>query len=69
MLLMAQKQYHLSLSLFQEEKYHLKDKIKPVYFALMNPMQEEYPKEFKKMGAEISDTVYEILEKIKTFEK
>ncbi len=68
-LLIARKQYHLSLSLFQNEKYYIKEKIRPVYFALMNLMQEEYPREFKKMGPELSDTVSEVLKKIKTLEK
>ena len=35
----------------------------------MNLMRDEYPKEYKRMGAEINDTVYEILEKIKELEK
>ncbi len=68
-LLISRKQYHLALKLFQENEFHLKDKIKPVYYALMNLMQEEYPKEYKRMGAEVSDTVYEVLEKIKALEK
>ncbi|MGR3176892.1 MAG: AAA family ATPase [Candidatus Anammoxibacter sp.] len=69
MLLISRKQYQLAFKLFQEEKYHLKEKIKPVYFALMNLMQNEYPKEYKRMGAEISGTVNEILERIKALEK
>ncbi|MCD4652770.1 AAA family ATPase [bacterium] len=64
-LMLSRKQYHLLLGLFQDEKYQLKEKIKPVYFALMSFMQNEYPREFKRMGSEISDTVDEILENIK----
>ncbi len=68
-LLISKKQYHLALKLFEEDKYHLKEKIKPVYYALMKLMQDEYPKEYKRMGAEVYDTVKEILEKIKELEE
>ncbi len=69
MLLISRKQYHLALTLFQEEKYQLKEKIRPVYFALMHLMQEEYPQEYKRMGAELGETVDEILKRIKALEK
>jgi hypothetical protein len=55
----------LVLELFQEKKYRLKELVKPVYFALMYYMREdEYPKEFKRMGDELRETVDEIIEKI-----
>ena len=63
-LLMARKQFHLAYRLFENERYQLKEKIKPVYFALMKLMHEEYPKEFKRMGAEVGETVDEVLAKI-----
>lgn len=69
MLLISRKQLHLAYGLFQEEKYPLKEKLKPVYFALMRLLQEEYSKEYKRMGAEISKTVTKILKKIKTLKK
>ncbi len=69
MLLIARKQYHLSFTLFQQDKYQLKKRIKPVYFALMNLMQDDYPKEFKKMGTEIKDTVDEVLYKIRSLDQ
>jgi len=64
-LLISRKQRHLAFNLFQEEKHQLKEKIKPVYYALMSLMRDEYPKEYKKMGSEISETVDEVLERIK----
>ncbi len=67
--LLSRKQYHLAFELFQGEKHDLKGKIKPVYYALMYFLQDEYPKEYKRMGTEISDTVKEIVDKIKTMEK
>lgn len=62
--LISKKQYHLAMGLFQEEEYQLQDKIKPVYYALMHLMKDEYPKEYFRMGAELKETVSEILEKI-----
>ncbi|MFQ5604030.1 MAG: hypothetical protein ACE5HS_12255 [bacterium] len=64
MLLMAKKQYHLTLKIFNENPHHLKDRLKPVYYALMFFMQKEDPNEYRKMGNELKQTVEEILEKI-----
>jgi len=68
-LLMARKQFHLAHQLFENERYQLKEKIKPVYFALMKLMHEEHPKEFKRMGAEVGETVGEVLAKIDALKK
>ncbi len=69
MLLIAKKQYHLSLKVFNENPHKLKDRFKPVYYALMYFMQDEYPNEYKKMGGELTQTVEEIIEKIYQLEK
>ena len=63
-LLMARKQFHLAYDIFENERYQLKERIKPVYFALMKLMHEEHPKEFKRMGAEVGETVDEVLARI-----
>ena len=63
-LLIARKQFHLAHEIFENERYQLKGKIKPVYFALMKLMHEDHPKEFKRMGAEVGETVDEVLAKI-----
>ena len=67
--LIAKKQYHLTLKIFEENPYHLKDRFKPVYYALMHFMQNEYPNEYRKMGSELKQTVEEIIEKILQLEK
>lgn len=59
--LLAKKQQHRLVELFRDKRYRLKELFKPVYFALMQRMQNEYPKEYKKMGAELRQTVEEIL--------
>ncbi|MBC8182051.1 ATP-binding protein [candidate division KSB1 bacterium] len=67
--LIAKKQYHLTLKIFNENPNKLKDRFKPVYYALMSFMQKEYPNEYKKMGTELSQTVEEIIKRINKLEK
>jgi TPR repeat protein/nucleoside-triphosphatase THEP1/Fe2+ or Zn2+ uptake regulation protein len=64
MLLQAKKQYHLTLKLFQENPHHLKDRFKPVYYALMHFLRTEYPNEYRRMGSELKETVQEIIRKV-----
>ncbi len=69
MLLLAKKQYHLTLKIFNENPHKLKDRFKPIFYALMFFMQDEYPNEYRKMGGELSQTVQEIIEKIHQLEE
>lgn len=69
LLLIAKKQHHYVLKLFTENKFDIKDRYRPIYYALMHLMQDEYPDEVKKMGSELEETVNEILEKIKELAK
>ncbi len=69
MLLIAKKQYHLALNIFNENPHKFKDRFKPVYYALMSFMKDEYPNEYLKMGGELKETVDEIIEKINEMEK
>jgi TPR repeat protein/nucleoside-triphosphatase THEP1/DNA-binding Lrp family transcriptional regulator len=65
--LIAKKQYHQTLKYFNDQEFehlHLKDKFKPVYYALMHYMRDEYPNEYLKMGEELKETVEEIIQKI-----
>ncbi len=65
----AKKQYHFVYQLFSKNRFDLKDKYKPVYFALLSLMGAEYRDEFIKMGSELKQTVEEILDEIKRLEK
>jgi hypothetical protein len=67
--LIAKKQYFLALKLFNENQYGLKDRFKPVYYALMYFLNDEYPNEYRKMGGELQETVNEIVELIGQLEK
>jgi hypothetical protein len=62
--LMAKKQYHLTLRIFEENPHGLKDRFKPVYYALMFFMKNDFPNEYLKMGGELKETVDEIIAKI-----
>ena len=69
MLLIAKKQYHLALKIFNENPHKFKDRFKPVYYALMSFMKDEYPNEYLKMGGELKEPVDKIIIKIKEMEK
>lgn len=63
-LLIAKHQYHTVYNLFQDKELKLKDRMKPIYYALMHFMKDEYPNEYLKMGSELKEPVEEIIEKI-----
>lgn len=67
LLYIAKKQYSFLHDYFtNKENQHLqpKDRFKPIYYALMYYMQDEYPHEYLKMGKELKQTVEEIIAKI-----
>ena len=64
----AKKQYHYVYNLFQKTDLNLKDHFKPIYYALMFFMRDEYPDEYRKMGSELTQTVEEIIALIKKME-
>jgi benzoyl-CoA reductase/2-hydroxyglutaryl-CoA dehydratase subunit BcrC/BadD/HgdB len=69
LLLLAKKQYYAALKMFNENPFDLKERIKPMYYALMYFLQDDFPNEYKKMGAELKETVAEIIAKVKQWEK
>ena len=60
-LLCAQKQYQLAMQLLNDTEFNLKNQNLPLYYATMFYLQDEYPKEYKRMGSELRETVEEIL--------
>ncbi|UCH94578.1 MAG: ATPase, partial [Candidatus Aminicenantes bacterium] len=64
LLLLVKKQFHFTFKLFKENKFDIKDKFKPIYYALMYFMRDTYPDEFKKMGPELKQTVEEIIHRV-----
>ncbi len=67
--LLAKKQYYAALKIFNESPFELKERLKPVYYALMYFLKDDYPNEFIKMGDELKQTVVEIIEVVHQWEK
>lgn len=68
-LLMSKKQYNAALSLFNVIPLNLKERLAPIYFALMYFYKDDYPDEYKKMGQELKETVEEVIKKVHQMEK
>lgn len=64
MLLVAKKQYNYAYKVLLNDEYDFKNILKPIYYALISFMQDQYPDEYKKMGDELKLTVEEIIAKI-----
>lgn len=64
MMLIAKKQYEYLYRLFAANKYHIRDKYKPIYYALMYFMRDSKPDEYIRMGNELKQTVDEIIEQV-----
>ncbi len=68
LMFLAKKQYNFVYQLFEENKYNLKDKYKPIYFALLSLLGEERKDEYLKMGPELKETVDEVISEIRKLE-
>ena len=60
-LLIAKKKYALAKDIFNSEVINYKQILKPVYYALMNFMKNEFPNEYLKAGSELQETIEEII--------
>lgn len=63
-LLLAKDQAEAAYQLFRETP-DLAQQIKPIYYATLTLLKAKYPKEYLKMGAELKETVDEVLLKVK----
>jgi len=68
-LFMAKKQFHFLDKLFRENKFDIKNRFKAHYYVLMQFMKKDYPNEYLKVGAELKQTIEEIIEKVNQLEK
>ena len=66
-LLMAYEQYHRTHFCFDFQD--LKEQFKPIWYALMTLMQDEFPHEIKKMGSELQESVDEVLKRVEEDKK
>jgi len=64
---LAKKQYHFLYGLFKENKYDIRDKYKPVYYALLSLMGDRYADELKKMGDELKESVQDVLKAVERY--
>lgn len=64
MFLIARNEYPTVLKLFKENKFDIRERYKPIYYALMVLMRDIYPDEHRKMGPELKQTVQEVLDQI-----
>lgn len=68
-LLMAKKQFYKTKELLELPEHALKDKCKPIWYALMTLMQDDFPHELTKMGGELQESVDEVLQQVAKFEE
>ncbi len=65
--LISKRQYHGALNLLNQ--FHLKERFKPLYYALMHFLEEEYPNELLRMGDELKETVDEIIAEVQALKE
>ncbi|MBD2699415.1 ATP-binding protein [Spirosoma sp. BT702] len=63
-LLLAKKQYHTAYNYFQQEEWQLKDRFKPLYYATLHFLKDEYPTDYLRMGSELKETVDDVLSEV-----
>ncbi len=68
-LLISKGQYYKAKEFLEIQKYQLKDRYKPIWYALMTLMQNDFPNEIKKMGSELNQSVNEILDQIELYKE
>lgn len=66
-ILIAKGQYYQAKKFFEMKEYRLKDIYKPVWYALMSLMGED--EEYKKMGSELTESIDDVLARIREYEE
>ncbi len=67
--LLAKKQFYATLKIFNQNRFQLKERVKPIYYALMHFLKDDFPNEYRKMGTELEQTVEEVIQTVKQWEK
>lgn len=63
-LLLSKKQFHSVQKIFETENLNLKERFKPIYYALMTYLKDEYPNEILKMGDELKQPVADVMKRV-----
>ena len=66
-LLISKGQFYKAKEFLELPQYQLKERYKPIWYALMTLMEKDFPSEIKKMGSELKQSVGEILEVIEEY--
>ncbi|WP_294962822.1 winged helix-turn-helix domain-containing protein [Sulfurimonas sp.] len=66
-LLISKGQYYQAKKFLEIPEYQLKERYKPIWYALMTLMQDDFPNEIKKMGSELKESVDEVLKEIEVY--
>lgn len=69
LLLIAKGQLNAANTFFQNQDGNYQQTLKPIYFALMHYMENEYPNEFLKAGDELKETINEIIDEIDKYKR
>ncbi|TXG39583.1 tetratricopeptide repeat protein [Seonamhaeicola maritimus] len=70
-LLIAKGEFQFVYDYFNNEKsneLNIKDRLKPIWYALVSFLRDDLPNEYLRMGEELEETVVEIIEKINKME-
>ncbi|MFT5835580.1 MAG: DNA polymerase III delta prime subunit [Sulfurimonas sp.] len=65
--LISKGQYYQAKKFLEMPEYQLKERYKPIWYALMTLMQDDFPNEIKKMGSELKESVDEVLKEIEIY--
>ncbi|WP_324171671.1 ATP-binding protein [Sulfurimonas sp.] len=68
-LLISKGQYYQAKKFLEMPEYQLKERYKPIWYALMTLMQDDFPNEIKKMGSELKESVDEVLKEIEVYKE
>jgi len=68
-MLISKGQHYQAKKFLEMPEYQLKERYKPIWYALMTLMQDEFPHEIKKMGSELSESVDEVLKEIEIYKE
>jgi len=67
--LIAKRQYKILKILFDSKTINYKQILKPVYYAFMTYLKDEFPNEYLKAGSELNETINEIINEIENVKK
>lgn len=68
-LLMSKGQLNVMHEIFSNNETNYKQIFKPLYYALMNYMKDDYPNEYLKAGNELKETIEEIIKEVENFKE